>query len=175
MATMSEPLVVHNAQATLDVQLACDAGPLPTPAQLLDWAGAALEPEYQGAELVLRIVDEAESAELNETYRGKCGPTNVLSFPFEMPPEVEDLKLLGDLVLCAAVVEREAREQGKSSTAHWAHMVVHGVLHLQGYDHQNSVEATEMEDLERKLLAGLGFSDPYRVGSEGEEFGLDGC
>ncbi len=164
---MIEPLVVHNAQATLDVQLACEAESVPTPEQLLSWAAAALEPEYQGAELVLRIVDEAESAELNETYRGKCGPTNVLSFPFEMPPEVEDLKLLGDLVVCAPVIAREAREQSKTDSAHWAHMVVHGVLHLQGYDHQSTDEAAEMEALERKLLAGLGFDDPY-----GDEAGL---
>ena len=97
---------------------------------------------------------------LNRDYRGKDCPTNVLSFPMELPEEF-NMPMLGDLVICAPVVAREAEEQGKSPESHWAHMVVHGVLHLQGYDHQNSAEAEEMESLERRILAGLGYPDPY--------------
>ncbi|HSJ47688.1 MAG TPA: rRNA maturation RNase YbeY [Gammaproteobacteria bacterium] len=128
---------------------------------MLHWVEAALETENHGVELVIRLVDEAESAELNEAYRGKTGPTNVLSFPFDMPPEVEETRLLGDLVICAPVVRREAAEQGKTEPAHWAHLVVHGTLHLQGYDHQSEAGAAEMEGLERQILARLGYPDPY--------------
>ncbi len=106
-------------------------------------------------------MDESEGRELNQQYRGKDYATNVLSFPFEAPPGV-DLGLLGDLVICAGVVEREAREQNKSREAHWAHLVIHGMLHLQGYDHQEPDEAETMENLEVHLLAELGFPDPYR-------------
>ena len=158
---MIEPVIVTGTKATLDVQQALEAEGLPAPGQLLAWVEAALETENQGSELVIRLVDEAESAELNETYRGKAGPTNVLSFPFEMPPEVEELHLLGDLVICAPVVRREALAQGKPELAHWAHLVVHGTLHLQGYDHQTEAEAAEMEGLERQILARLGYPDPY--------------
>ena len=112
------------------------------------------------AEVTVRIVDEAESNELNLTYRGKDKPTNVLSFPFEAPPGLE-LPLLGDLVICRQVVEREAEEQGKPLMAHWAHMVVHGSLHLLGYDHIDDEEAEEMEQLERDIMQELGFADPY--------------
>ena len=159
---MLEPVVVAGELATLDVQLALEAEDLPPPALLLAWAEAALEAEHHGAELVIRLVDEAESAELNETYRGKTGPTNVLSFPFDMPPEVEALQLLGDLVICVPVLRREAKEQGKAEWAHWAHLVVHGTLHLQGYDHQTEAEAAEMEGLEQQILARLGYPDPYQ-------------
>jgi probable rRNA maturation factor len=124
------------------------------------WALAALQRE--SAEIVIRIVDEGESAELNEQYRHKSGPTNVLSFPFEAPPGVQT-DILGDLVICAPVVEREAREQGKTPEAHWAHMVLHGVLHLQGYDHIEEGEAQRMEAEEITLLRRLGFSNPYEV------------
>jgi len=117
----------------------------------------------------IRIVDEQESAALNEKYRDKPGATNVLSFPFESPflpddtYEDDDLEeFLGDLVICAPVVEAEAEQQGKSLEAHWAHMVVHGVLHLQGYDHEESAHAEQMEEMERQILAGLGYSDPYQ-------------
>ncbi len=158
---MIEPIIVTGEQATLDVQVALEAEGLPSPEQLLHWVEMALEEANHGSELVVRIVDEAESAELNETYRGKTGPTNVLSFPFDMPPEVEELHLLGDLVICAPVVQREAAEQGKPLQAHWAHMLVHGTLHLQGYDHQNDEQATEMERLEQQIMARLGYADPY--------------
>ncbi|MEZ5589739.1 MAG: rRNA maturation RNase YbeY [Gammaproteobacteria bacterium] len=142
------------------------APPLPTKTQLQRWAGAALvDPRAQTAtELTIRLVDEAESSMLNETYRHKQGPTNVLSFPFEAPiPEI-DMPLLGDIVICVPVVEHEAAEQNKPLIAHWAHLVIHGVLHLQGYDHQTETEADIMEALEVTLLDQLGFPDPYRDG-----------
>jgi probable rRNA maturation factor len=144
----------------LELQNASTAQALPHAAQFQRWADAAAGAEP--AEIVIRIVDEAESADLNGTYRQKQGPTNVLSFPFEVPPGVPN-ECLGDLVICAAVVEREAAEQGKSAAAHWAHMVVHGLLHLRGYDHIEEAEAAEMEAAEVAILAQLGFSDPYSL------------
>jgi probable rRNA maturation factor len=114
-------------------------------------------------ELVVRIIDEAESAMLNERYCGKQGPTNVLAFPADDPPLPDEPKALGDLAICAAVVAREAGAQGKAAEAHWAHMVIHGCLHLRGFDHLNEVEAELMEARERELLAGLGIGDPYAV------------
>lgn len=146
---------------TLDIQHACDTPNTPAPANMKAWATAALNGHREHAEMTIRIVDEAEGAELNLTYRGKRGPTNVLSFPFEPPPGIDDLELIGDLVICAPVVEREAIEQGKALAAHWAHMVVHGTLHLLGYDHLTEGQATEMEALETDILLGLGFSAPY--------------
>ena len=133
---------------------------LPTEEQIVQWATAAVQPEGDEIEMTVRIVDEAESHELNLTYRGKDRPTNVLSFPFECPDQVE-LPLLGDLVICRQVVEREAAEQEKPLMAHWAHMVVHGSLHLLGYDHIEDDEAEEMESLETQIMQGLGFDDPY--------------
>lgn len=125
------------------------------------WAEAA-GPDGE-AELSIRIVGETESAALNRAYRRKDEPTNVLSFACEVPSGVPNT-LLGDIVLCAPVVEREAREQGKAAEAHWAHMVVHGVLHLRGYDHQDDAKAERMEALEADILARLGYPHPY--GSE---------
>jgi probable rRNA maturation factor len=122
------------------------------------WAVAAAERE--DVEVLVRIVDADESAALNEGYRGKRGPTNVLSFPFSVPLGVPN-RLLGDLVICAPVVEQEAREQGKSAEAHWAHMVVHGMLHLQGYDHVEEREAEIMEAREVEILSKLGVENPY--------------
>jgi probable rRNA maturation factor len=106
------------------------------------------------------LVDEPESRALNERYRGKDRPTNVLSFPAELPEEL-DIPLLGDIVICAPLVAEEASSQGKPVEAHWAHLVVHGVLHLLGHDHQLESEAREMEALEVELLASLGFPNPY--------------
>lgn len=111
-------------------------------------------------EVSLRFVDDETIRELNRDYRGKDKPTNVLSFPFEAPPGVPTT-LLGDLVICAPVVAAEAAEQGKPLTAHWAHMVVHGVLHLLGYDHIDDADAEIMEGLEVEILAGLGVPNPY--------------
>lgn len=145
----------------IDLQIACEQeSGLPTAEQIEQWATAAVQPQSDEVEMTVRIVDEAESHELNLNYRGKDRPTNVLSFPFECPDEVE-LPLLGDLVICRQVVEREAQEQDKPLMAHWAHMVVHGSLHLLGYDHIEDDEAEEMESLETQIMIGLGFADPY--------------
>ena len=145
----------------IDLQIACEQETgLPTAEQIEQWATAAVQPQSDEMEMTVRIVDEAESHALNLNYRGKDRPTNVLSFPFECPDEVE-LPLLGDLVICRQVVEREAQEQDKPLMAHWAHMVVHGSLHLLGYDHIEDDEAEEMESLETQIMTGLGFADPY--------------
>jgi probable rRNA maturation factor len=139
---------------------------VPERKQVREWARTALAAEVRG-ELTVRIVDEKESAALNTRYRDKKGATNVLSFPAESaaPPSgaADELLPFGDVVICAAVVEREAREQGKPLAAHWAHMVVHGTLHLQGYDHEKAADAAVMEARERLLLAKLGFPDPYSI------------
>ena len=126
---------------------------VPSPARLRAWARAALG--GQAGELTLRVVGAPESRALNLRYRGKDQPTNVLSFPYGEPG------VLGDVVLCAPVVNREAREQGKAAAAHWAHMVVHGVLHLRGFDHIRKTEARVMETTERAILARLSYPDPY--------------
>ena len=145
----------------IDLQIACEQETgLPTAQQIEQWARAAVQPQSDEVEMTVRIVDEGESHALNLNYRGKDRPTNVLSFPFECPDEVE-LPLLGDLVICRQVVEREAQEQDKPVMAHWAHMVVHGSLHLLGYDHIEDDEAEEMESLETQIMTGLGFADPY--------------
>ncbi len=144
----------------LDLQVATDDSGCPTEADLRLWAETALQSSDDEWEVTVRIVDEAEITELNATYRHKNKPTNVLSFPFEAPPGV-DIHLLGDLIVCASVVEQEARDQGKASSAHWAHMIIHGMLHLQGYDHVVDDEAEEMENLEILFLQQLGFPDPY--------------
>lgn len=145
----------------IDLQIACEQeSGLPTAEQIEQWATAAVQPQSDEVEMTVRIVDEAESHALNLNYRGKDRPTNVLSFPFECPDEVE-LPLLGDLVICRQVVEREAQEQDKPVMAHWAHMVVHGSLHLLGYDHIEDDEAEEMESLETQIMTELGFADPY--------------
>ena len=150
----------------IDLQIATEnSADLPTEQQIQQWANAAVRAETVEPEITVRIVDEAESHQLNLTYRGKDKPTNVLSFPFECPDEVE-LPLLGDLVICRQVVEREAQEQGKPLTAHWAHMVVHGSLHLLGYDHIEEDEAEEMESLESQIMRSLGFADPYLFDEE---------
>jgi probable rRNA maturation factor len=149
----------------LDLQLATECAELPTLAQFEQWVIAALAGTRECAELTIRIVNQIESATLNREYRGIDRPTNVLSFPFELPPGIAPddpiADLLGDIVICAAVVEREAQEQQKTLIAHWAHLVVHGVLHLRGYDHLNDSEAEQMETLETDILGALGFPPPY--------------
>jgi probable rRNA maturation factor len=147
---------------SVEVQQASEADDIPPDTSFQRWAEAALAGRGGDAELVVRVVDEPESRQLNHDYRGKDSPTNVLSFPFEAPPGVPT-EHIGDLVICAPVVQREAVEQGKDVQAHWAHMTVHGVLHLLGYDHLNDVEAEEMEALERQVLAGLAYPDPYET------------
>ncbi|NCA70926.1 MAG: rRNA maturation RNase YbeY [Sphingobacteriia bacterium] len=149
----------------LDLQIATQRPDLPTPTDFERWAEVALRGRRERAALTIRVVDEAEGADLNGTYRGRVGATNVLSFPFELPPGLDHsdpiADLLGDLVICAEVVEREAREQAKTADAHWAHMVVHGVLHLLGHDHLTESDAAAMERLESLILGELGFPSPY--------------
>jgi probable rRNA maturation factor len=145
---------------TVDFQVATDAQDLPQQADVEQWAATALSVIDDACELSIRLVDEAESAELNGQYRGKDYPTNVLSFPFDAPVALSP-RLLGDLVICVQVVEKEAKEQDKLPAHHWAHMVVHGCLHLLGYDHIEDEEAEEMEALEIKLLASLDIANPY--------------
>jgi probable rRNA maturation factor len=137
----------------LSVQYACNRDGLPLRADFVRWARAALD---GGGEVTIRLVDPDEGQALNAEYRGKDYATNVLSFPYETEPVV-----MGDLVICPAVVAREAAEQGKSAAAHYAHLTVHGMLHLQGWDHEDDAEARAMEDEERKILAVLGYADPY--------------
>ena len=151
-----------NTDCGIEVQYASDIQPLPAEASLRDWARAALSPDAQQSGLVIRVVDEDESLELNSQYRGKRKATNVLSFPFEVPAGIE-LSHLGDLVICAGIVNREAAEQGKPAEHHWAHMVVHGVLHLRGYDHLTDAQADEMEVLEKQILGELDIPDPYNT------------
>lgn len=149
------------SELTVDIQRASDTEGLPADDQLIRWARAGWQQAHD-SEVTLRLVDEAESRSLNHQYRGKDKPTNVLSFPFEAPAGIT-VPLAGDLVICAPVVAREAAEQSKTTEAHWAHMVIHGLLHLQGYDHIEDNEAVVMEALETRLLQKLGFSNPYET------------
>ena len=143
----------------VDLQVA-DPGPaVPSVEHIRRWVTAAAT-GADDAELSVRIVGTEESRGLNERYRGVRGPTNVLSFPADLPAEIKP-RLLGDLVICRRIVEQEAEQQGKAPEAHWAHMIVHGVLHLLGHDHQTDDEAAEMEGLEVQILQGLGYPDPY--------------
>ena len=146
------------------VQRACAASGVPPPAKLVQWAEAALAGRSEGTQMTVRVVDEEEGAELNERYRRRTGPTNVLAFPFDAP-ELPSLRILGDVVVCAPVAAREAREHAKRLDAHWAHLVVHGTLHLLGYDHDRSETANEMEAAEREILGRLGYPDPYAAGA----------
>jgi len=165
----------------MDIQLADDLAESteepPPSSQMITWAQAAWQGDQDAEPVIsLRIVSPAESQQLNFEYRGKNKPTNVLSFPMQMDDAFSPLEeseeefaipiaLLGDLVICAEVVEQEAREQSKQREAHWAHMLVHGMLHLQGYDHEEETEARQMEQLEARLMQSLGFADPYQLES----------
>lgn len=144
----------------LDLQIASDASSIPQQSQFLLWLGEALRERRADTEVTIRVVDEAESQHLNHQYRQKNTPTNVLSFPAEVPEFIE-LPLLGDLVICAPIIEKEAQQQQKKPHDHWAHMVIHGVLHLLGYDHIEESEAEEMEALEIQQLAALQIDSPY--------------
>ena len=143
----------------LEVQNASACKTVPAIRDFRTWCEAALAQQASGA-LVIRLVDEQESAALNLRYRQKQGPTNVLSFAAELPAEL-DFQLLGDLVICAPLVLDEAASQGKETQAHWAHLVVHGVLHLLGYDHTTDEQAGQMEQREIAILAALGYGNPY--------------
>ena len=143
----------------IEVQNVSSCASVPPADRFRAWAACALLRQTD-ATLTIRIVDREESRHLNESYRGKQGPTNVLSFPADLPAEV-GIALLGDVIVCAPLVIEEAARQGKRETAHWAHLTIHGVLHLLGYDHQGELEAGEMEKLEISLLGSMGFPDPY--------------
>lgn len=142
------------AARRIDVQCAATARNVPTPARIRQWARAALTSD---ARVTIRIVGQAEGRLLNRSYRNRDYATNVLTFVFRDAPPFE-----GDIALCAPVITREARAQRKTVAAHYAHMVVHGLLHLQGYDHENDKDAAAMERRERTLLARFGYPDPYR-------------
>jgi probable rRNA maturation factor len=141
------------------VQYASALPGLPTPGEFRRWAGAAL---FADAEIAIRIVNQAEGRRINHAFRGKRSATNVLSFAYGAPPTAANAGgFCGDLVLCAQLVAREARAQGKALAAHYAHLTVHGMLHLQGYDHQRENDAHRMERLETAILRRLGYADPY--------------
>lgn len=151
----------------IHIQLAADDVYVPKRSLLRKWASAALNRKIKAGEITLRIVDDNEMRELNETYRQKKGLTNVLSFPFTTHDAVElETPILGDIVICAAVVNREAEEQNKSPDAHWAHMIIHGIFHLLGYDHVEDREAAIMESLEIEIMQQLGYENPYETGEE---------
>jgi len=166
MKALKKQVTTNNMTAAVDVQWAVDGKGLPSEQDIQSWVEAVLMQEQNGdsteVELTVRIASEEEVAELNQQYRQKQGSTNVLSFPVddELPL---DVPLLGDLIICAAVVEREAKQQNKTLLSHWAHMVVHGTLHLLGYDHIEVEQAQVMEQKEIIVLQGLGYSNPYEV------------
>lgn len=149
-------------KAELDVQYATAEQNLPTLEDIQTWVDTCLSPYAKTYGVCVRIVDNPESQQLNSQYRNKHKPTNVLSFVFETPECVDQtVEMIGDLVICAPVVAQEASDQNKQLFDHWAHMVIHGILHLLGFDHIEAADAEEMERLERELLAKLQITDPY--------------
>lgn len=153
-------------QVSVEVQLAVRSESVPDEASIERWAEAVMERMRDAVpptDVCIRIVEEDESRALNGTYRGKDKPTNVLSFPADVVLPDSDSRILGDIVICDPVVRREARTQHKRLEEHYAHMVVHGMLHLYGYDHQDPAEADAMEDIEREILGHMGIGDPYRA------------
>ena len=160
----TEQMGADTTDLAVEVQRATEQAGIPEDGDFLQWAKAAAAEVSASGELVIRIVSEAESARLNGEYRDKPHATNVLSFPADIPdgwPAEIATSALGDLVICAAIVQKEAVEQGKPENAHWAHMTVHGLLHLCGYDHIQEHDAWKMEQLEAAILNNLGFADPY--------------
>jgi probable rRNA maturation factor len=167
MPMIATKTVIAMAEPTIHVLIdnTCDAPNTPNDAEFSQWTIAALAGLRARAEVSIGIVDEENSASLNMEYRGKNYATNVLSFPSDLPEDF-DPPLLGDLALCAAVINKEAQEQNKTATAHWAHMVVHGCLHLLGFDHIDDAEADEMEAREITILRQLGFNNPYEFNTD---------
>lgn len=145
----------------LELQIATTARDYPGEQQFQRWIDTVLSDPGQNSEVVIRLVDETESADLNQQYRHKSGPTNILSFPFDAPDGVE-MDLLGDLVICAPLIAQEARQQQKVLEHHWAHITIHGILHLLGYDHIEDSDAEEMEALEIKFLNTMNIANPYQ-------------
>ncbi|MCF6203383.1 MAG: rRNA maturation RNase YbeY [Methylococcaceae bacterium] len=144
----------------VDVQIVSQSGQLPSQEKFQYWIDAVLSDNAKDSEIVIRVIDEADMIQFNKQYRGKKGGTNILSFPFDVPDAIES-DLLGDLLICAPIVEKEALAQHKKIEHHWAHMVVHGVLHLLGYDHVENEEAEEMEGLEVNILKKIKIKNPY--------------
>lgn len=134
---------------------------IPTKKQFIIWIKAVLGLQHKNYEILIRIVDKKEITKINKTYRNKNKLTNIISFEFDPPPGVKT-NFLGDLVICASVVRAEAKLQYKTMVSHWAHLTIHGILHLLGYDHINNIDAEEMENLEVKILKNLNFPDPYK-------------
>jgi probable rRNA maturation factor len=169
---MKHPLSEQSVSALLDLQLASDCADIPKQADIQLWLDTLLSHQnITEKEMTVRIVDEAEIQQLNQQYRGKDKTTNVLSFPFEMPelilPDSVDMDesmsdFLGDIVICAQVVSQESKEQNKLLSDHWAHMLIHGTLHLLGYDHIEEQDAEEMESIEIAILQKLAIDDPYQ-------------
>jgi probable rRNA maturation factor len=160
----AEPAAVaapRRQQPAVTVQYAAMGGDLPARPLLRRWVRAALAEDIAALSIVLRFVEEAESRALNRRYRRRDRPTNVLAFVYDAERGAGRQALSGDIVLCAPVARHEATKQGKPLTAHWAHLVVHGMLHLQGYDHGRAPEAAQMEAREIAILARLGFGNPY--------------
>ena len=153
---------------SIDIQKACASEESPDEDSIKRWVSAAIRDERDDSDLSIRMVDEQEGADLNQRYRGKSGATNVLSFPFDAVTP-EPLPMLGDMVICAPIVVREASEQHKTLQAHWAHIVIHGVLHLLGYDHIDDKDAEHMETLETAIMLELGFPPPYRTLTESSD------
>jgi len=154
-----EPDAVETDSVEVDLQVASDSDSIPEPSCFQLWAATALKGRARTL-LTIRLVDCEESADLNQRFRLKPGPTNVLSFAAELPAVVP-VPLLGDIVICVPLVLTEAAAQGKLPLAHWAHLVIHGVLHLLGFDHETPAQAEEMEAQEIVMLAKLGYPDPY--------------
>ena len=152
----------------VDIQRSSDAPGTPSDEEIESWIHQALQDQLSDIreiELCIRLVDNDESATLNQTYRNKAGATNVLSFPFEAPPgfpQTTNHRLLGDIIICVPLVAQEASDQNKSVNAHWAHLVVHGILHLLGYDHQDTNDAKAMERQEIHILSHFNITDPYQ-------------
>ncbi len=142
-----------------EIQVATSEKDLPSSENIQHWISTAF-PDLEGKLVLIRFVDESESADLNQNYRGKHGPTNILSFPLKLPESVPNDQL-GDLVICSTVTIREAAQQKKTTANHYCHLLIHGVLHLLGYDHLDDQQAEKMEGLEIKLLERLGISNPY--------------
>jgi probable rRNA maturation factor len=167
-----KPATPLSATLNVELQQACDVGSVPERDEIRRWVEAALYAvtkrcdDIRDCEIVVRVVGEEESRDLNSRYRNKDSATNVLAFPADaagipgLPPGPR--RALGDLAICGPVVEREALEQGKPVGSHWGHLLIHGTLHLLGYDHQTEAEAAEMERLEVQIMAARGFGDPYR-------------
>jgi len=159
MKILTRPLTLV-MKTRIEIQRVIDSGLIPKNKKIREWARAALAEQDTETELTIRIVDENEGRELNQRWRKSGGATNVLSFPFEIEGNLAP-GLLGDIILCAPVIDHEARQQKKSVEAHWAHMIIHGILHLLGYDHTKTRDARTMEKKETSILEALGYPDPY--------------